>query len=57
MELLYILLVLLTAARVAGEVAIRWGQPALLGELLAGVGLGVLATRYSDALPVLANKS
>lgn len=26
MELLYILLVLLTAARVAGEVAIRWGS-------------------------------
>jgi Kef-type K+ transport system membrane component KefB len=57
MELLYILLVLLTAARVAGEVAIRLGQPALLGELLAGVGLGVLATRHSDALPVLADKS
>lgn len=54
MELLYILLVLLTAARVAGEAAIRLGQPALLGELLAGVGLGVLATLYSDALPVLA---
>jgi Kef-type K+ transport system membrane component KefB len=53
-ELLYIILVLLVVTRIAGEVAVRFGQPALIGELLAGVALGLIATQYSDALPVIA---
>ncbi len=32
--------VLLLAARALGEIAQRWGQPAVLGELLAGILLG-----------------
>ncbi|MCC6680448.1 MAG: cation:proton antiporter [Phycisphaeraceae bacterium] len=34
------LLVLLGASRILGEVMRRWGQPAVLGEILAGVILG-----------------
>jgi Kef-type K+ transport system membrane component KefB len=54
MELLYILLILLFVTRFAGEVAVRFGQPALIGELLSGVALGVIATQYGGALPVIA---
>ena len=54
MQLLYILLVLLFVTRFAGELAVRFGQPALIGELLSGVALGVIATQYSDTLPVIA---
>jgi Kef-type K+ transport system membrane component KefB len=36
------LAVLLTAAKVGGHLAVRIGQPAVLGELLAGVALGSL---------------
>ena len=53
MELLYILLVLLVATRFAGEIATRLGQPALVGELLAGIALGVIAHQFGGALPVL----
>ncbi len=34
------LAIILVAARVGGEVAVRLGQPAVLGELLVGVALG-----------------
>ena len=54
MELLYILLVLLLLTRFAGEVATRFAQPPLVGELLAGIALGVVAYNLSGALPVLA---
>jgi Kef-type K+ transport system membrane component KefB len=47
-ELLWIPLVLL-AARVSGLVE-RWGQPAVLGELLAGIVLGNLVLAGIDAL-------
>ena len=53
-ELFYVLLVLLLATRTLGELAVRIRQPALVGELLAGVALGFVAARYSDAFPVLA---
>lgn len=53
MEILYILLVLLVATRVLGELAVRVGQPALTGELLAGVLIGILVTRQADAFPIL----
>jgi len=55
MELFYTLLVLLVATRVLGELAERVGQPALLGELVAGIGLGLLVSAYSDAFPVLSS--
>lgn len=39
MEILYILLVLSVITRAFGEVAVRCGQPALVGELLSGIAL------------------
>ena len=41
-ELLLIILVILIAARLAGELMERMGQMALVGELLAGIFLGIL---------------
>lgn len=54
MELLYILLVLLFLTRLSGELATRSGQPVLVGELLSGILLGVVAAQFSGSLPVLA---
>lgn len=54
MELLYILVILLLATRLCGELAERLGQPTLVGELLAGIALGVIATRFSGSMPTLA---
>lgn len=42
MELLFVILVVLVVARFAGELMERVGQLAILGELLAGIVLGVL---------------
>ncbi|MCK5444939.1 MAG: cation:proton antiporter [Rhodospirillaceae bacterium] len=42
MELFFLILVLLVATRLFGEVAERMGQPALIGELISGVLLGAL---------------
>lgn len=57
METLYILLVLLVVARALGEVAIRLRQPALVGELVGGILVGVVAAAFSQHLPVLAGLS
>ncbi|WP_405237241.1 cation:proton antiporter [Lentisalinibacter orientalis] len=57
MELFYILLVLLLVTRVFGECAKRFSQPVLVGELLAGVILGILASSFSETFPVLADVS
>lgn len=54
MELLFALLIILVATRFAGEIAERAGQAALVGELVAGVILGLLARQFSDYLPMLA---
>ncbi|MGH0030285.1 MAG: cation:proton antiporter [Myxococcota bacterium] len=54
MEILYVLLILLAATRALGELAVRLGQPALVGELLAGVLLGVGVVRHGETFPVLA---
>ena len=51
MELLVALLILLVATRTCGEIAVRLGQPSLVGELLAGVVLGVLASQIPDLAP------
>jgi Kef-type K+ transport system membrane component KefB len=53
MEILYVLLVLLIATRAFGELAVRVGQPALVGELLAGVLLGIVVMHNSETFPVL----
>lgn len=53
MEMFYALLVLLVVARLLGELAVRLGQPALVGELMAGITLGVLLHHYAAAFPVL----
>ncbi len=39
-EFLFLLVAILVAAKTLGELAERVGQPAVLGELLAGVLLG-----------------
>ena len=45
MHLFLILLILLCASRLFGELASRLRQPPLIGELLAGITLGLVATR------------
>lgn len=51
MELLLYLVVLLVVTRLFGELALRAGQPALVGELVSGILLGVVAHSLSDVLP------
>ncbi len=53
LELFYILLVFLVVARLFGEVAVRLGQPVLVGELIAGIVLGLVAGNAPDRFPVL----
>lgn len=53
MEILWVLLVLLVVTRAFGELAVRVGQPALVGELLAGILLGVVVVRNSETFPIL----
>ncbi len=53
MELFYILLVLLVFTRLMGEVAVRFRQPALVGELVAGIGLGMMVNHFQQTFPVL----
>lgn len=55
MEMLYVLLVLLLVTRIFGELAVRIGQPVLIGELLSGIALGFLAQKFSGTFPVLAD--
>lgn len=55
MELLYILLILLLVTRVFSELAVRFGQPALVGDLLGGVLIGVLITLGVDAPDAIAS--
>lgn len=53
MDIVYVLLILLVVTRMFGEVAHRAGQPSLLGELVAGIALGLLATHVTglDLIP------
>ncbi len=55
MELLYILLVLLVLTRLGGEIAVRLGQPTLVGELVAGIALGLVVAQSSGLFPVLSD--
>lgn len=47
-ELLLALIAIFVAAKVFGEIAERLGQPAVLGELLGGVAIGVSGLRLVD---------
>lgn len=49
MNVLYLILVLLVVTRVFAELAERVRIPAIVGELVAGVALGLLLTRYSES--------
>lgn len=53
METFYVVLILLILSRIGGEVAERMKQPALAGELIAGVALGVLLNLQKDGFPML----
>ncbi|GHG93005.1 cation:proton antiporter [Pseudodonghicola xiamenensis] len=53
MELFYILLVLLVVTRAFGELAERLAQPALVGELVAGIALGAAAAGFPETFPIL----
>jgi Kef-type K+ transport system membrane component KefB len=52
-EILYLILVLLVVTRVFAELAERVRLPAIVGELIAGVALGVLLRRSYDPLTFL----
>jgi Kef-type K+ transport system membrane component KefB len=54
-SLLLALVALLVAARLGGALAERLGQPAVLGELAAGIALGALPLVGIDALAFMAN--
>ena len=53
MEILFLVLVLLVVTRVFAELAERAGLPALVGELVAGVALGLILARSYDSLALL----
>lgn len=53
MDLFYVLLILLVVTRTFGELAVRVGQPALVGELVSGVLLGTIVIQYSEYFPML----
>lgn len=55
MELFFILLVLLVTTRTFGEIAERLGQPALIGELIAGIALGTFAAQFANVIPHIGN--
>jgi len=48
MPLIEALLLLLVLSRVLGEIAARFGQPVLIGEILAGIILGPSVLNYVD---------
>ena len=53
MELFYILLVLLFTTRLFGELAVRLKQPALVGELVSGIMLGIVVRNNSETFVIL----
>ena len=53
MELFYVLLVLLVVTRTFGIAVERLGQPALIGELIAGIALGAIGAAMAPAHPFI----
>ena len=54
MDLLFALLILLLVTRLCAELALRFKQPALVGELLGGVLIGIAIAWFSDPPTILA---
>lgn len=55
MDIFLQLLVLLLLSRACGELAVRHGQPALVGELGAGVALGLIVGYPLAGLPIVSD--
>lgn len=53
MPLIESLLILLIVSRIAGEIAERYGQPAMLGEIAAGVLVGPSLLNYLQLTPAI----
>ena len=53
MNILYLILVLLVVTRVFAELAERIRLPSIVGELVAGIALGIVLQRFDESLPVL----
>ncbi len=53
MDILYLILVLLVVTRIFAELAERVNLPAIVGELTAGVALGLVLATMQDSWPVL----
>ena len=53
MNILYLILVLLVVTRVFAELAERVRLPSIVGELVAGIALGIVLQRFDESLPVL----
>ncbi len=51
---MFLPLLLLVAARIGGEVALRLGQAPLVGEIAGGVVLGIVVAPLTVQVPVLA---
>lgn len=57
MDMLFILLIFLFLARSLGELANIVGQPALIGEISAGILIGLFARHYAEIFPFLSHIS
>jgi Kef-type K+ transport system membrane component KefB len=55
MEILFILLILLVVTRAFGEFSVRLGQPALVGELLSGIAIGIVIQFSPNLFPIMEN--
>lgn len=55
MDIFYAILVLLVVTRACGELAVRVRQPALVGELIAGIGLGIVVANNAETFPILSH--
>ena len=53
MTTLSIVLILLVATRICGTIAAKMQQPVLVGELIAGVALGLIIGVYAEEVPLL----
>jgi len=53
MQTLWVILVLLVATRLCGSIAAKLKQPVLVGEIIAGVALGLVAGLLGDEIPIL----
>lgn len=55
MHLLYVLLILLLVTRACSEIAVRLKQPALVGELIGGILLGIAYSSFGDTSSTFAS--